>query len=264
MINFLKTAFCLLLLFVFTTTLTAQAKKTRRPAKPEPEAAATPKATPQTPTADTPKTNKRPKDTPQAVNPKATAPTYFYEFTRPGFSYGRVLIDHDEAGQGKISFLKDGFDDMLTDPVELSPVTLTKINDALTALNFFGSTEDYQYERDYSHMGNTVLRVKKDGRERTVKFNWTTNKDAKILMDEYRRVANEYTWRFEITVARENQPLQTPGLMDAIDSYLKRSEISDPTHLLPFLKQLSTDEHLPLMARNHATNLIKGIEKEKK
>ena len=31
-------------------------------------------------------------------------------------------------------------------------------------------------------------------------------------MDEYRRISNEYTWRFEIA-ARENQPLQTPGLM---------------------------------------------------
>ena len=28
-------------------------------------------------------------------------------------------------------------------------------------------------------------------------------------MDEYRRIANEYTWKFEIDVVRQNQPL--PG-----------------------------------------------------
>ena len=83
-------------------------------------------------------------------------------------------------------------------------------------------------------------------------------------MDEYRRISNEYTWKFEITIARQNQPLQTPSLMESIDSYLSRGEITDPPHLLPFLEELSNDERLPLIARNRATKLIKQIEKPKK
>ena len=79
-----------------------------------------------------------------------------------------------------------------------------------------------------------------------------------------RRIGNEYTWRFEITTARENFPLQTPGLVDGLDSYMKRNEISDPQHLLPFLTALSTDERIPLMARNRASKIIKEIEKAKK
>lgn len=65
-------------------------------------------------------------------------------------------------------------------------------------------------------------------------------------------------------MARENQPLQTPGLMDAIAAYINRKEISDPPHLIPFLTELTTDERLPLMARNRAAKLIKQIEKTKK
>ena len=113
-------------------------------------------------------------------------------------------------------------------------------------------------------MGKVEIKLKKDGHERTVTFNWTVNKDARFLMDEYRRISNEYLWKFEMSTARENQPLLTPGLIDALDSYLGRNEISDPPHLLPFLTQLSTDERLPLIARNHLSRLIKQIEKELK
>ncbi|MEO6051923.1 MAG: hypothetical protein ABIP78_11405, partial [Pyrinomonadaceae bacterium] len=191
-------------------------------------------------------------------------PAYFYEFTRPGFTYSRILIEHNEAGKGKISFLKEGFNELITDPIDLSAVTVTKIDAALAALNFLDSTENYQHEHDFSNLGNIQITVKKDGRERTVKYNWTDNKDAKVLMDEYRRIVNEYTWKFEITTARENQPLLTPGLIDAIDAYLRRNEISDPQSLVPFLTQLSTDERLPLIARNHAAKLIAQIQKAAK
>jgi hypothetical protein len=110
-------------------------------------------------------------------------------------------------------------------------------------------------------MGNISITVRKGGRERTAKYNWTSNKYAKELMDEYSRIANEYTWLFEFNVARENQPLRTPSMMDGLDSYLRRNEISHPPHLLPFLTEITSDEKLPLIARNHADKLIKQIEK---
>jgi hypothetical protein len=47
--------------------------------------------------------------------------------------------------------------------------------------------------------------------------------------------------------------------MDLMDSYFKRNEISDPPHLLPLLKELSTDERLPLMARNRALKIAAAI-----
>jgi hypothetical protein len=42
---------------------------------------------------------------------------------------------------------------------------------------------------------------------------------------------------------------------------MKRNAISDPQQLLPLLKDLTTDERIPLIARNHAQRLIQKIQK---
>lgn len=189
--------------------------------------------------------------------------SYTYEFARPEFYISYVLIKHNEFGKGTISFKKKGVEETQTDPITLTPVTLGKINDAVAALNFLDSAEDYQYEKDYSHLGNVTFTLAKDGKTRTAKYNWTLNKDAKMIADEYRRIGNQYVWQFDMAIARENQPLEAPKLMDALDSYLKRDEISDPRQLLPLLKALSNDERIPLIARNHASKLAAQIEKIK-
>jgi hypothetical protein len=208
-------------------------------------------ARPQAPTAE------------KAVSkPAAFTATHTYEFTRPGFSYGRILIEHDDAGVGQILFLKDGFEEALTDPIKLSSLTLGKISAALAEMNFLDSTEDYQYERDYSHLGNITFTLRQGARSRTVKYNWTDHKGARALMDEYRRIGNECTWRFEILLARQNMPLQTPSLMETFEAYYRRGELSDPTGLAPFLTELSTDERLPLIARNKAAKVLKEISKK--
>jgi uncharacterized protein (UPF0147 family) len=62
-------------------------------------------------------------------------------------------------------------------------------------------------------------------------------------------------------VARENQPLDAPRLLDALDSLIKRKEISDAAQMIPLLKELSVDERLPLIARNRSTKLAEKIEK---
>jgi len=211
------------------------------------------------------KTNARPTTPDVQLEPvkSLTNPAYHYEFSRPEFSVSRVVIEHDEDGSGTITFQKKESEELITDPLSVSAASLKRINDALAALNFLDSTEDYQYEKDYSHLGNIILRIKKGGKERTTKFNWTLNKDAKVLMDEYRRLSNQYVWKFDILLARENQPLDTPRLMDGLDSLYRRNELSDPKQMVPFLKELGNDERLPLIARNHATKLIVQIEKAK-
>ncbi len=253
-----------LFLLLLGSLSNAQTKKTKKTSKPKPTAA-TPKATPE-PSTETPtKRNERPNNgNTNDTKSAACTPVYFYEFTRPGFTYERVLIEHDEAGKGKISFLKTGFDEMITDPIQLTAVTMGNLSSAFAALNFLASNENYQTEKDHSNMGNVSITVKKDGRSRTAKYNWTDNKLAKSLMDEYRRIANEYTWKFEIGLARQNQPLQAPTLMATLDNYVRQNEISDPPHLIEFLTALSTDERLPLIARDHAARIVKQLEKVKR
>jgi hypothetical protein len=245
-----------------TTKRNSRPPITPKPAATPQAAVAEPDPTP-TPTA---KRNERPQNSGSNASKTQTVfkPNYIYEFDQPDFVVSHVKIEHDESGNGKISFMKRGLDEPESDPITLTKVTMDKIRAALTALNFLDSTETYQTVRDYSHMGNVTLTYGKDGRERTVKYNWTDNKDAKTLMDEYRKISNQYVWQFDMSISRENQPLNAPGLMDELDSYLRRNEISDPMQLLPLLRELSNDERIPLIARNHATRLVEKIEKEKK
>ena len=140
---------------------------------------------------------------------------------------------------------------------------MEKLKAIFGTLNFLDSAENYQSPtRDYGHLGNHTVTLRRDSRERVAKYNWTENKDAKALTDEYRKIGEQYVWNFDISVARENQPLEAPSLMDRLDSLIKRDEISDPAQMLPFLKELSNDERIPLIARNHATRMIKDIEKK--
>lgn len=262
---------CVLIAAVSAIPLTLSAQSRKKPVKktaaPQPTAtvAATPVPTPspEPPKKNSGKANARPEKTAPAVS-KNYIPVYFYTFDRPGFTYTQISVEHDENGKGQISMKRDGYDELWTDPIQLSAATVEKLKASFEALKFLDSNENYQYENDYSHLGNITIRVKLADRERTARFNWTTNKDAKALMDEYRRITNEFTWRLEMTTARENQQLLTPGLMETLDSYLQRNELSDPPHLLPLLTELSTDERLPLMARNRASRMIERIQKDLK
>ena len=189
---------------------------------------------------------------------------YRYEFSQPEFVVSHIVIEHGADGKGMITFDRKDYEEEITDPLVLSPITVKAIDDALAELNFLNSREDYQYSKDYSHLGETLFTLTDGERARTVKYNYTQNKGAKALADEYRKVANQYIWMFDINLARENQPLESPRVVSRLDSFLRRGEISDPKNMLPFLHSLTTDERMPLMARNHIIRLIDKIEKAKK
>lgn len=240
-----------------TPAAASDAKKNARPNAAQSEATpAENSSEPIKKNAHVEKTNARPDVA------KAGSPVYFYEFSQPDFTVSKVFIEHDENGKGEIKFEKKNFGELVTDPIQLSPVALERIKGVWQSLNFLDSTENYQYEKDYSHLGNMTFTMKKDGRERAAKFNWTTDPNAKNLMDEYRRIASQFIWIFDIGVARENQPLEAPSLLDSLDSLIRRNEISDAAQMVPLLKELSNDERIPLIARNHAARIIKDVEKK--
>lgn len=263
--------------FICAGNLHAQSKK-KNPARKTSQSIVAPEPKNETPVAASPspepaiKRNARPDDrvaatdantVPGQTTPKPD-PNYFYEFTQPEFITNRITIEHDDNGKGTISFTRRGSSEVISDPLQVSSASMSRLKAAFAALNFLDSTEDYQYSKDYSHLGNMKISLTKGGRERVAKFNYTLNKDAKALADEYRKISNQAVWIFDITVARENQPLDGPTQMDSLESLIKRGEISDPQQLVPLLRELSDDERLPLIARNHAARIIQQIEKAKK
>jgi hypothetical protein len=197
----------------------------------------------------------------EARNEIKSSAQYSYEFTQPEFYIRHIVIQHDLDGRGKITFERLNEEVAFEEPLDLSSATMSRVAGLWQALRFLDSGENYQTDRQYPHLGTMRLKMEQDSRKRTAEFNWTNNKDASSLVNEYRRIADQALLVFDISVARENQPLNAPKLMERLELLLKRNGLSDPQQLVPLLKDLSTDEHVPLIARNHATRLLKKIEK---
>jgi hypothetical protein len=214
------------------------------------------------------KQNSREASPPAAATTKESAPEasrddtrYIYEFTQPDFYVSRIRIEHDAEGRGRISFLRKGSDDPFEDSLELSPAAVERIRAKWDALRFLDSNADYQSEKQFPHLGTIRLEMKRGERDRSAAFNWTDDANAKALAAEYWRAADQAILVFDISVSRENMPLEAPKLMDRMDQLLSRNGLSDPKQLIPLLRELSTDERIPLIARNHASRLLKKIEK---
>lgn len=189
---------------------------------------------------------------------------YFYEFAQPDFVVRHVRIEHDAAGRGSITFERKNEDAPLTEPLEISPTAFARIVSAWEALKFLDSAASYQSDKQFANMGTVRLRMKRGERERTAEFNWTHDENAAALMREYRRLTEQRLFVFDIEVARLYQPTETVRVLKRLDILLARDEVSDLSQLAALLRDLSTDERIPLIARNQAARLLKRADKQGK
>lgn len=223
------------------------------------------------------KVTSRPEDQGQAGSSSTSGPTsnsaggakedqsaahYVYEFSQPDFFVYFVHIEHDDRGHGSIRFERRSDTEQITDPLEIAPAALARIRAHFNALRFLDSNENYQAPRNYPSQGKTKITLRQGGRERTAEFNYSQNQDAQGLADEYRRVSEQALFVFDINVALESQPLETPKLIDRLDSLINSNFLSDTHQLIPLVRQLTEDERVPLVGRNQAARILKKLEKQ--
>lgn len=192
----------------------------------------------------------------------ASATAYVYEFTQPNFYISHIRIEHDAAGRGKLLFNRKGLDEPLAENLQLSEAARARIIGLWDALGFLDSGASYQSEKKFPHLGTMRLCMKQGERERAAEFNWTNDRNAFALVNEYRRAADQTMFVFDINLAREHEPLDAPKLLDQLDSLYSKNGLSDPQQLVTLLRDLNTDERIPLIARNHAARIIKKIEQK--
>lgn len=197
----------------------------------------------------------KPKEDPNASR-------YTYEFRQPDFLVYFIHIEHDDSGRGHIRFERRMDTEQLTEPFELSPAALARIRAKWEALDFLEAQANYQGERTYPSMGQTRLTVRRGGRERTTEFNYSQNEDAKVLAHEYRRASEQALFVFEVRVALESQPLETPKLINRLGELIERDFLSDRQQLVPLVRELAEDERVPLVGRNQAARILKKLEKQ--
>lgn len=263
-----------------STAATAQSKRNRGRTSAGGGASAGVKATP-APTPQATETNAPGKTNNREATPAQPAPSpttaakaadasrdaalapvrYSYEFNQPNFIVRRVLIEHDAEGRGQISFARKDSEEVFTDPLQISPAALARLLAAWEALKFLDSDASYQAEKQFPHLGTMTLGMKQGTRERKAEFNWTQDEHAGALVKEYRGIGEQQIFIFDVTLARQYQPSDTVKIFKRLESLLNRNELSDTAPLVPLLRDLTTDERIPLMARNHAARLLKKIEK---
>jgi hypothetical protein len=193
---------------------------------------------------------------------KTEAVKYTYEFSQPKFVVKHILLEHDANGRGTVTFERLNEDTPIVEPLELSSAALERIRSSWQALGFLETETNYQADKQFPHLGTMRIGIERADRKRVAEFNWTNNQHASTLANEYRKAADQAILIFDISVSRENQPLNMPKLMEAMESLMKRDALSEPRQLIKLLQDLSTDEHIPLIARNHALRLIKQIQKK--
>ena len=230
-----------LMVFSAAISICAQSQSGKHNARPQPSASAQAPAT--------------------VVDTKPEAVKYTYEFSQPKFVVNHIVLEHDANGRGTVTFERMNESTPVVEPLQLSASTLERIQAAWQALQFLESETNFQSDKQFPHLGTMKIGVERGDRKRVAEFNWTNNTDASTLVNEYRKAADQAILIFDISVARENQPLGVPKLIEVMESMLKRNALSDPRQLLKLLEDLSTDEHVPLIARNHAQRLIKKIQK---
>lgn len=221
-------------------------KNAREPQSDAPPAASTP----------APKT-----DAKATATADAGKVSFVYDFKQPDSFVTHIRIEHDAAGRGRITFERRVDTEAIIDPVELSPAALQRITSLWEALRFLDSEASYQAVKQFPHLGTVRLHMARGGRERAAEFNWTDDENASGLAKEYRNVAEQAMFVFEVNVSLENQPLELPKLLTRFERLLEIKALSDPLQLVPLLRSLETDERIPLIARNHAGRLLKKLEK---
>jgi hypothetical protein len=98
---------------------------------------------------DSSKHNQRPNQastpTPAIANAGSTDPVkYTYDFSQPRFYVKHIVDEHDANGRGTVTFERLNEDVSVTEPLELSPAALARINASWQALQFLDSTTDFQ------------------------------------------------------------------------------------------------------------------------
>jgi hypothetical protein len=204
----------------------------------------------------TPRAEKEPQ--PQA--PANITLRYTYEFNQPDFVVSHIVVQHDSTGRGEITFIQRT-ETPIVEPIQLSATAMGRIVGLWRDLHFLDSNENYQAAKNFAHLGTYKISMDDGTNRRTAEYNWSDNKTVWALTAEYRHAADQAIFVFNIKLAREMQPLNAPGLMTELDSMLTRNELSDPQQLVPLLTELKSDEHIPLIARNHADRILKKITK---
>ena len=195
------------------------------------------------------------------MSPSASG--FGYKFENKRFDISLIEIDLGADGTGQLRFKKGESDDIIDRNFKLRPATASRLRDLFEETQFLDSEENYQDKKDFSHLGWHSLWKRQGERERTVRFNYTTNPRIKEMTDIFYGIATQEIDLFGLETAMQFQPLDVPRLLELLENDLRLERIAEPDSLMKPLKEMQGDPSMPLIARNHAGRMVDDIKKGK-
>jgi hypothetical protein len=199
---------------------------------------------------------------PVPQTPAAANPSIVYRFENPMFLMPRIDVTLDSTGHGTVVFTRKNLNKPVERPVFARPEVFAQICSALDRLNFIDSEEVYQSKSEHPNLGTVTLQVTRGGKSREVRFNYTENEEAEALAALIRGIATREIYAFDLANAARYFPLDTPDLLKALKDDVGRKRVTDPSALVPLLRDLSGNVGIPLIARNKAEELANALEKD--
>ena len=192
----------------------------------------------------------------------SNATRFYFLFENERFTTPLQEIEFDDVGQGKFRFKRKEQDEIVNKLI-ISATLRNQIQSLFSELNFLSSNEDYQHKKDFSHLGTVTIGLTRGGKERMVKFNYTTNSALGQLRDIFQNIATQETRIFEMEAVRANDPISMPAQLRLLENEFHSKHIADPQRFVPMLQDMKLDESVPLIARNHAERILQMIKKAK-
>jgi hypothetical protein len=204
-------------------------------------------------------------------SPSAAAPTatvsqksvaYSYAFDKSNFLVSHIEIELDADGRGRMSYTEKDASEPTVVEIALRPESLARLKQMIEKVGWTTLVSDDATLAKHENLGLTKVKVADGDAQRTATFTYTPDVSLQQAANFFRGLVTQHQRQTLLETARRFQPLDTPKQLRDLESELKGNRIAEPLALLALLRKLSTDERIPLIARNHAKKLADQVEKQ--
>ena len=189
--------------------------------------------------------------------------SFSYKFENARFHIPLIEIDLAPDGTGELRFKRGESDEIIDLKLKLLPETMERIRTLYGVTGFLTSKDEYQAKKNFSNLGWITLSAREGDLKREVRLNYSENQHIKELYDIFRAIATQQMHLFDLDTAEQYQPLDLPTQLRVLERDLELERIAEPEQMLTALRNINSNDALPLIARNHAKRIVASIEKKK-
>ncbi len=181
---------------------------------------------------------------------------YYYRVDSPSMEMSKAELRFDATNRGQFIFRRKNDEEDIQLDLQLLPETVQRLNRYIQDARFLTSDENYQGDRNLSHLNTMTFRYRQGIHQREVSFNYTRNPAMRALTQLLQQIVTQESRIFNIQIARQHEPLDLDRQLQALKREVKNGWVGEPAKLRPLLEDLQADEGVLLIARRRAREIL--------